>query len=137
MNSIKLKVRQIVRSKFLRFSIIGAFCNILNLVSLYFFTTLLNLHYIFSTIISMIFLNTLGFYLNKRYTFKTKQKHFWSELWKYHTVMFSSFLSILLLMYLLVDILHIWYLYANIIISIGMVLYNFLMHKNWSFKQSR
>ncbi len=135
MNSINLKIRQILSSKFFRFSVVGAFCNLLNLVSLYFFTTILNLHYILSTIISIVFLNSLGFYLNKRYTFKTNKKYFWVELWKYHTVMFSSFLSILLLMYLLVDVLHIWYLYANVIIAASMIIYNFLMHKNWSFKK--
>jgi putative flippase GtrA len=41
----------------------------------------------------------------------------------------------LLLMYLLVDVLHIWYLYANVIIAASMIIYNFLMHKNWSFKK--
>jgi len=134
MNQIKLIVHKILRHNFFRYSIIGAFCAFQNIGILYFLTTLLKLHYIWATLIQMIFVNTVGFYLNRRYTFKTKINKFWYELWKYHTVMFSSFLTVLVLMYLLVDILHLWYLYAFIIITIGMTAFNFLMHKKWTFK---
>lgn len=132
--SLKLKVIKILRSKFLRFCLVGGFCALLNLFILYILTTILNWHYILSTIFLMFSVNVLGFYLNKRYTFKTEKKRFWRELWKYQTVMFSSFITILLLMYLLVDVFRIWYIYANIIITVGTTSYNFLMHKNWSFR---
>lgn len=134
MTRIKLIVHKIIRHNFFRYSIIGAFCAFQNIVILYFFTTILNLHYIFATLLQMIFVNTVGFYLNRRYTFKTKIDNFWQELWKYHTVMVSGFLIVLMLMYLLVDILHIWYLYSFIIITIGMTAFNFLIHKKWTFK---
>lgn len=129
-----ITIDKIVSSKFFRFCIIGGFCTSLNLVSLYALTTILKVHYILSTIILMLTVNTLGFYLNRRFTFKSKKKRFWHELWKYHTVMFSSSLTVLILMYVLVDIFHIWYLYANIITTIIMIFYNFSMHKRWSFK---
>lgn len=134
MVNLKLKIDNIFRSKFFRYSIIGAFCACQNIAILYFLKSILNLHYIFATIIQMIFVNSIGFYLNKRYTFKTRINNFWHELWKYHTVMFSGFLTVLVLMYLLVDILGIWYLHAFIIVTIIMTLFNFLMHKKWTFK---
>jgi putative flippase GtrA len=130
----KFKIHNIFHSKFFRYSSIGAFCACQNIAILYFFKSILNLHYIFATIIQMIFVNSIGFYLNRRYTFKTEINNFWSELWKYHTVMFSGFLTVLLLMYIFVDILNIWYLYAFIIVTIVMTIFNFLMHKKWTFK---
>lgn len=134
MNNIRLKIDTITNSKFFKFLLVGGFCTLQNIVWLYVLTTLLGLHYIVSTIILMITVNTLGFYLNRRFTFKKQGDNFWHELWKYHTVMLSSSVTVLILMYVLVDIVGIWYLYANIIITIGMTLVNFLMHHKWTFK---
>src|ERR687886_821537 len=109
MKSIKVNIHKILHNNFFRYSIIGAFCAFQNIAILYFLKSILNLHYIFATIIQMIFVNSIGFYLNKRYTFKTRINNFWRELWKYHSVMFYGFLMVLALMYLLVDIFNIWY----------------------------
>jgi putative flippase GtrA len=78
--------------------------------------------------------NLAGFFLNKKYTFKTSKKHFWHELWKYYSVMMSYFLINLIMLYILVNYFHIWYLYASLITTIGGIFYNFVMHKKWSFK---
>lgn len=135
MESIKLKVNKFISSKFYKFLVVGAFCTLQNIFWLYLLTTILKLHYILSIIILMITVNTLGFYLNRCYTFrKHENNNFLYELGKYHSVMLSNFFSVLILMYILVDIFKIWYLYANIIITIGMTLWNFFMHKKWTFK---
>jgi putative flippase GtrA len=135
MNSIKLRIHNFVKSHFFKFLLIGGFCTLQNIIWLYVLTTILGLHYLISTTILAIVVNSLGFYLNRRFAFKKRGKeNFLYELWKYHTVMLSSFLIVLVSMYILVDIFHIWYLLANIIITICMVLYNFLMHKKWTFK---
>jgi putative flippase GtrA len=114
------------------------FCTIQNVFWLYLLTTILKFHYLVSTIILMITVNSLGFYLNKRYTFKTYKtrtiKSVFKELIKYHTVMLSSSLIVLGLMYVFVDIFRIWYIMSNLVISIGMSVYNFLIHKRWTFK---
>lgn len=124
----------IVKIKFVRFVFIGAFCTSLNLVLLYLLTSVLGINYIISTLIALIVINMIGFYLNKYYTFKTKREKLLQELWKYYSVMFSSFLLNLFFMFILVQIFKIWYLYASLTITIGFIFYNFLMHKNWSFK---
>jgi putative flippase GtrA len=130
-------MRSLIKNKFIKFSFVGATCAFLSLGGLYFFTTILKIHYLISTMLTWISTNFIGFYLNKRYTFKTKKKRFWYELVRYYIVMFSSFLANLLFMYFLVSRLHIWYLHANFIVIIFFTFYNFLMHKNWSFKQSK
>lgn len=132
-----LNIRRLWRrldKKIIKFCGIGALCASLNLGTLYLLTNVLNFNYLVSTLIALIFINFIGFYLNKYYTFKSKKKRFWQELWKYYSVMCSSFILNLILMYLLVDILHIWYLYASLSITICFIVFNYLMHKNWSFK---
>jgi putative flippase GtrA len=132
-----LSIRKLWRridKKFLRFACIGALCASLNLGSLYLLTNILKINYLISTIIALIYINFIGFYLNKYYTFKTHRKRFWQELWKYYSVMFSGFIINLFFMYLLVDVFHVWYLYASLILTVCFIIYNFLMHKNWSFK---
>jgi putative flippase GtrA len=130
--------KTLFKSGFLKFLLVGLFCTLQNVFWLYLLTTILKFHYLISTIILMITVNSLGFYLNKRYTFKTYKtrtiKSVFKELIKYHTVMLSSSLIVLGLMYVFVDIFRIWYIMSNLVISIGMSVYNFLIHKRWTFK---
>jgi putative flippase GtrA len=134
MKSIVFKLNNLFKSQFFKFLLIGGFCTLQNIFWLYFLTTILKIHYIISMIILAIIVNSLGYYLNKKYTFQKTNGNFWRGLLKYHFIMLSSFLTVLLLMYILVDILNFWYLYANIIITIGMTIYNFFLHKKLTFK---
>ena len=131
--------KTLFKSGFLKFLLVGLFCTLQNVFWLYLLTTILKFHYLVSTIILMITVNSLGFYLNKRYTFETDKtrtiKSVFKELIKYHTVMLSSSLIILGLMYVFVDIFRIWYILSNLVISIGMSIYNFLIHKIWTFNR--
>ncbi|TRT83989.1 MAG: GtrA family protein [Microcystis aeruginosa Ma_OC_H_19870700_S124] len=131
--SIQL-LRDIIDSKFIKFAFIGAFCTALNLGLLYLLTSIAKLNYIISTLIALIAINFIGFYLNKYYTFKTDQKRFLPELWKYYSVMLSSFILNLFFMFVLVQLFNMWYIYASLTITLGFLFYNFFMHKNWSFK---
>lgn len=123
-------------NELIKFCIIGSFCALQNILILYCLTSILNVHYIFSIFFQTLYVNSLGFYLNRRYTFSVKNGQFWQELFKYHTVMASSLLTFSILMYLLVDVMHIWYLSAFILLTIGMTFYNFLSHKRWTFKEN-
>ncbi|MGK7932337.1 MAG: GtrA family protein [Microcystaceae cyanobacterium] len=134
---LQAKIRTIIDRKVFRFLVIGGFCAGLSLLIMYGFTGLLKLNYLISTVVSIVVTNFIGFYLNKYYTFKTKRKLFWREMWKYYSVMISSYLLNLMIMYLLVDIINIWYLYATMIIIVILTPYNFLLHKFWSFRQKR
>lgn len=133
-DSSKKKRKYSQLKKILRFFNVGLLCAGLNFSLLYCLTTLFNIHYLFSTFLSLIFVNFIGFYLNKYYTFKTHKNRFWRELWKYYSVTLSSFLWNLILMYIFVDILGIWYLHGSLTITVIFIIYNFLLHQYWSFK---
>ena len=125
---------RIQSSQFLRFFFVGGFCASLNILILYIFTGLLNFHYLFPLIIQAIVVNTIGFLLNRKFTFQKSEKRFWKELIKYHYVMLSSFLLVSSLMYLFVDIFQIWYMFSFIIVTIIMLVFNFISHKKWTFR---
>jgi putative flippase GtrA len=126
--------RELIRKRFINFIIIGSFCSTFSLGCLYLLTTILNCHYMLSLTLTFIFGNFIGFCLNKYCNFRTQSFFFLEELWKYYSVMLSSFLVGLLLMFIMVDYLKIWYIHANFIVIVGSTIYNFLMHYKWSFK---
>lgn len=124
-----------LRNQFLRFFIVGGFCASLNIIILYVLTDLCKFHYLVSILIQNIVVNSIGFYLNRAFTFKKKEDDLLQGLIKYHIVMISSLVIVSFLMYLFVDIFHIWYMTAFIVITIIMIAYNFISHKKWTFNK--
>lgn len=137
MKKFRLLLNKLVKHKFSRFTLFGAFCNILGIGSLYVFTDILKLNYIFSLIIALIYVNFIGFCLNKNYTFRTPKKLFFQELYKYYSVMFSGFILNISLMFFLVDIIGLWYIKAAIIVSVLLLFVNYILHNNWSFNHRK
>lgn len=134
MNTLTVKLQTIRKSQFFKFLLIGGFCTLQNIFWLYLLNKIWGIHYIVAILILSAIVNTFGFLLNRRFTFVKKEGQFWQELWKYHTVMFSSLLTVLILMFIGVDILKADAVIANIVITVGMTIYNFLLHKKWTFK---
>ncbi|MBD2178016.1 GtrA family protein [Pseudanabaena sp. FACHB-1998] len=140
MKNIRLRIKSKIldrslRNQFLRFFLVGGFCASLNLIILYTLTDLCRFHYLVSILIQNIVVNSIGFYLNRAFTFKNQKDNFLQGLIKYHMVMVSSLLIVSILMYLLVDIFHVWYMTAFIFVTIIMIAYNFISHKKWTFNK--
>lgn len=133
-NKLLIRLNKINKRQFSTFLFVGLFCTGLNYFLLYFLVSRLYIHYMLSFSIVFLIGNLVGFFLNKKYTFKTSGTSFLNEIWKYYSVMFSNFLINLILIYILVNYFHVWYLYASLITTIGGIFYNFIMHKKWSFK---
>jgi putative flippase GtrA len=130
-------LKYLLNLRIFKFLGVGGFCAGLSLVILYLSTSVLGINYLISTIISIVVTNFIGFALNKYYTFQTHRKLFWREMWKYYSVMLSSYFLNLAIIYLLVDFVKIWYLYANILLIIVLMPYNYLLHRNWSFRKKQ
>lgn len=126
--------RDINSYKFVKFFIIGSLGYFSTIAMIYLMTEKLGFHYIVSWQISWFLGNFLTFYFNKRYTFQSKNKRFWFEIWRYYLVNSSSFFISLGSLYITVDIFKIPYILATVIISFALMFYNFILHKKWSFK---
>jgi putative flippase GtrA len=121
--------------KIIRFLIVGGTCAVYNLAMLYYLTSILKFYYLFSFILVFLTGNLIGFYLNKFYTFKTRKKLFWKELLKYYSVMTSNFILGLILMFVMVNLLKLWYFYAMALLTVVGTVYNFWLHNKWSFNK--
>lgn len=128
-------ISSLIDIKVLKFLFIGGFCALLTLGLMYLLTSIFLINYLISAIITILLTNYIGFFLNKVFTFQTDKKLFWRELWKYYGVMLSSNMINLCIIYTLVDIIRIWYLYANMVSIIALTPVNYLLHKYWSFKK--
>lgn len=120
------------RLEFIRFFFVGAFCFFLNVVFLYLLTDILGLHYLLSCTILFFTVNFFGFYLNEKITFRSGVQIV-GGYFRYNIVSLFSFLMIVLQMYVLVSVIGVWYLYANMLVSVGMVFVNYFLHRWFTF----
>lgn len=116
-----------------RFVMVGGVCFVTNLLVLYVGTDMLGLHYLLSMLFSILVANTLGWFLNRRWTFSASGLQWWTEYGRYIGVGLSSTLVSLLLMVLAVTVIGIHYLLASALVAVLMLLVNFWAHGRWSF----
>jgi len=119
--------------KFLTYALIGASCTLLNLAVLWLLTSVLGLHYLVSATISFFTLTPVGFWLQKLVTFRTPRAAAGFEWPRYFATMGSSLAANLALMYLLVSLLGLWYLGASIVVTLSLLVTNYLINDRWSF----
>lgn len=87
-------------------------------------------------VVSIVIANTLGWLLNRNWTFPESRFFWWVEYGRYMSISFSSTLISLLLMILCVSVLGIHYLLASAAIALAMMAFNFIAHRDWSFAAS-
>jgi putative flippase GtrA len=119
--------------KFFVYATVGGFCALLNLAVLWLLTSVLGWHYLLSNVVSFVALTPVGFLLQKLATFRTPRSAAPVELPRYFATMGSSFAANLLFMYVLVSLLGVWYLAANVLVTLLLLLLNFLANDRWSF----
>lgn len=122
------------KKQIIKFTGVGGLCLSFNLLILWILTDYFAVEDLTATIIGFFLSNLLGFFLNKYFTFKVTNTNIFKEIYKYYAVMTSSFIANLMIMFILVKIFKIWVIYASLIVSVIFYIYNYVMHKNWSFK---
>lgn len=123
--------------KFLTYASVGGACALLNLAVLWLLTSVLGVHYLVSNMISFLALTPVGFLLQKLVTFRTSRAAAGVEWPRYFATMGSSFAANLGLMYVLVSLLGVWYLAANLAVTVLLLAANFLVNNLWSFALRR
>lgn len=121
----------------MRFVLIGGVCFLTNLAVLYVGTDILGWYYLLSMAVSIIVANSLGWLLNRNWTFPASRFSWWMEYGRYMSVSFSSTLISLLLMILCVSVFGMHYLLASASIALAMISFNFIVHRDWSFAASK
>lgn len=123
--------------KLLSYAIVGGVCAALNLITLWFLTSMLGVHYLISTILAFFTLTPMGFWLHKVLTFRTPRAIARNEWPRYFATMASSLAANLALMYLFVSLLGIWYLAGSLVVTVLLLAANFVVNDRWSFAVRR
>lgn len=120
--------------QFFRFCVTGITGAIIDFGFLYLLIEFANLNYLLSATISFVLALIDTYLLNKYWTFQNKENNHAKQFSKFLLTSLVGLLINLGIMYLMVDVLLIWYIFAKIIASIIVLFWNFLMNKHFTFK---
>lgn len=125
------------RFEFLRYLIVGGSCSIGHIIVLYFLTDIVGIYYLYSTIISFIFISFLGYFGQKYFTYRNFESRHAKQGSLYITIIVLGLALDASLMFFFVSILNVYYLTAGIITRIIIFIINFLWTKHIAFKKTK
>ncbi len=118
----------------IRYSIVGMSGTVLDLSLLFVLVEFLQWHVLSAAAVSFVAAATSNFVLNKKWTFKNRNKAYHQQYLKFFLVSVVGLLLTILLMFLLNIILGIWYLLAKALTSLIVLLWNYLGNRQWTFR---
>ena len=101
---------------------------------MYVLTSIVGIHYLVSNVLSLAVVYPVGFALNKLFNFRTRGRA-GAELLRYYIVSIAAFAASLVAIALLVEVLHVWYLTANVIVTGAQVVLSFALLDRWVFRR--
>jgi putative flippase GtrA len=115
-----------------KYFVVGGLGTITHLSLLYATVEYLSFEPLVGSSVVFIWVVIQSYLLNKNWTFENNSKHT-STLPRYLVVSGIGFLSNLLLMYLMINVLELWYMLAQILTVTVIPAMNFLLNKYWTF----
>ena len=120
----------------IKYIISGGIAALINLVLLYFFTEALQIWYLISSVIAYCFALIVSFVLQKYWTFRDNNlKRIKKQTFIYLLIGISDFFLVPLLLYILVEKFHIWYMWADILVLGATAIVAYLVNKFITFKK--
>lgn len=122
-----------ISKNFFYYLLIAGFCRVTDLGILYALTDWAGLYYLLSATLSFILAQSLNYYLNRRFNFRSKGKQVAKQ--------FAMFISInavalgitLGILFLLVEVFGWWYILARIIGMLVAITFTYTLHKRYTF----
>ena len=122
--------------QFVRFVLAGVFAFAINLVALYFFTDIVGIYYLISTILAFLISFSVSFTLQKFWTFQDNSRdHLHIQLPLYLGMQLTNITLNAALMFVFVEDLHVWYLYSQAVISLALAAAILFINKKYIFKK--
>lgn len=119
---------------FIGYFIIGGMAAIIDISFLYIFTEFFHIYYIFSAILSFIIAAIFNFSLNKLINFKDKSNQIFKQFFIFFITAAIGILFNILILYLLVEFFHLWYIYSKMIACLIVLLWNYNINKRITFR---
>ena len=130
---IKTKEDRVI---FIIYLIISAVSTLADLSILYLLTSLAGIHYLFSALAGYSIGSVVNYSLNKKYNFRDKQKVM-MQFPIYMSIALIGLIFTQILLALFVEIFDLWYIYAKLLASLVVLIWNFWGHKNVTFRKFR
>lgn len=119
-----------------RYIISGGVASGIDILLFIIFIEVFNLHYIISVSISITISFIVRFYLQKVFAFKDKNIDIYRQLSMYTILYLLSITITTLLLYVFIDIFHLWYVLAQIVSIFIVAILSFFIYKYVIFKKS-
>lgn len=130
------KYRRKVVDQFLKYTAVGAIGTVVNLLVLYFFTSIVGLYYLVSAVFAFIIAVTNNYFLNKIWTFEEKIKDKLFTKWgKFLIVSLFGLVTNLVFLWFFTEIVGLYYLVSQVIAIVSATFVNFIGNKLWTFKK--
>jgi dolichol-phosphate mannosyltransferase len=117
-----------------RYVVVGLFAVFLNIALLYAFTDIMGFWYLASAILAFIITFAVAFMLQKHFTFRDGQGAYVRQGTMYFLVGVSNLLLDAVLLFVAVDLLHVWYLAAQTVIMGFLAFLSFLVNRHLTFR---
>lgn len=119
---------------FLKYCVVGATGTFIDLASLYVFVEYYSIPILGATVLSFLLAVTNNFILNKIWTFKSKSKNYRKLYIKFLMVSLIGLGLTVTSMYVMVNLIGVWYMFAKALTSLMVLVWNFLANKLWTFR---
>jgi putative flippase GtrA len=120
-------------AQLLRFCAVGLTCYVASMALFTALCELVRIHYIAAYIVTFLFANLLGFCLNWKFTFAGRGKFDRPAFVRYLLVNVGLLAANLLVLRLLVEKFHVWYLGATMIVAVANTPISFIAHRTVSY----
>ncbi len=118
-----------------RFLITGGIAFVVNISVLYVVTSVLHVYYLASIFVAFSASFSVSFLMQKFWTFKEHSRDFLrAQFYQYLTLQLVNLALNACLMYLFVEYVHLWYIFSQTIILLGLSIISFLVNRNYIFK---
>ena len=131
-------IRRILNKETISYVIFGILTTIVNLISYYFFSNIININYLISNTISCIISVVFAYITNKFYVFNSKDKRkdvMVKEFIKFVNCRLTSGVIEILLLFLLVDMMKVNDIISKLAIGVIVVVLNFIFSKIFVFQK--
>jgi len=124
--------------KIVKYIISGGSAAFVQIGLLYTLTEYTHLHYVLSAIIAFTLAILVSFTLQKFWTFQSSEmSNVRGQIFLYLTVTLCNGALNIALLYSLVEWLHLWYIFAEILVAVVLAIATFFIYKNFVFAEKR
>lgn len=120
--------------RFIKYCIVGATSTIIDTLVLALLVELVRMDPVVGKVFSQVVAITNGYWLNKLWTFNDRKETVRGQFIRFAVVSVAGLLIALIIFYVFTELLHIWYIAANILTALIVVVWNFNINRLFTFK---